>query len=862
MKNSARSGFTLVELLIGVVMMSIVIAGIAFTVSSGFDLYTTADSNAVVVSGVRFTADSFNRNIAPMLNVTDKIEILSTDLSSIPDHASISDDIHYIFLSNDSVVHRDSKGNHVLEGSGYIDHIEFTIPVPTANNQNNYILKMDIKGRNTDHPNAKLDLVVENSLYNSPTKTGVATGPTGSKVYNGNILKIKASLKLDRLDLYDNDTKIKINKLSVHKGTNIEAIYDLINQLGSSQPMSDDSKIEWFISGSASADITVTEATPTGANKNSYYWQLVSGDSSPIRGKILDTTGTFHLKTGATVADWEVGVIRSRVTPAVKSLSGGLTITGIPKWSDYVVVKSVNSPSDEFENILGVLDPNDSTPNGTGDVFLTNVSTQQTDNVFDVNTGHILMTISSPSKPEYGASFVMQLKYDKFDNNRIYGAWTAGRDSAADIPSYITVTNYSVILDSKIKNNITASTLFLSTRSNNSNFGKSINNNLDNDFKDIGYGVRYSPYNDPYGFLVSKFKDGEEIFGQNKNQPRPLGIYNEVNNNRTSDYYHPNYTNNSNFTFGQWSDRYRVMYTVLEYYVDGTEATKSGPKFPRYIFRVRFLKRTDNWDALNPGDPLSEVKKRDPWCIGPKFYASEPMWFGDFVGNPNTTPSTTNLTTLKVKNYYYSSAQTATLPRQINIATKIFYALKSPSTSAVLRKRMLNARVAEINIDGSSLGGGDTAISDASGGTVLSTPAASRYVGLKGVIDNKSDPDNAITVYGLDFVPGFTINEIRSIMPINGKLYSIEESIPSSELSTIVETDWYKSYRNIIASSNNNINEKIFGTTNKKSAGNGDNGSWYYQYAGSDGGIYDLQHIKGACKCPLHNELFKWFGGQ
>ncbi|MDD3319697.1 MAG: type II secretion system protein, partial [Synergistaceae bacterium] len=65
MKNSARSGFTLVELLIGVVMMSVVIAGIAFTVSSGFDLYTTADSNAVVVSGVRFTADSFNRNVAP-----------------------------------------------------------------------------------------------------------------------------------------------------------------------------------------------------------------------------------------------------------------------------------------------------------------------------------------------------------------------------------------------------------------------------------------------------------------------------------------------------------------------------------------------------------------------------------------------------------------------------------------------------------------------------------------------------------------------------------------------------------------------------------------------------------------------------
>ncbi len=110
-------------------------------------------------------------------------------------------------------------------------------------------------------------------------------------------------------------------------------------------------------------------------------------------------------------------------------------------------------------------------------------------------------------------------------------------------------------------------------------------------------------------------------------------------------------------------------------------------------------------------------------------------------------------------------------------------------------------------------------------------------------------------------MPGFTINEIRSIMPINGKLYSIEESIPSSELSKIVAKDWYKSYKNIIASSENDINKKVFGTA-AKSAGTGDNGSWYYQYAGGDGGIYDLQHIKGTCKCPLHNELFKWFGGQ
>ncbi|MEK0453882.1 MAG: hypothetical protein AGIKBDMD_01858 [Synergistaceae bacterium] len=848
MKSFARAGFTLVELLVGVVMMSIVIAGIAFTVSSGFDLFTKAESNAVVISGVRFTADSFERTVAPMLNVTDQIELLSADAATIPAPASLSEDIHYVFLSSDAVVHRDSKGDHVLEGSEYIDSLEFMIPVSSEDTQENYIFKMGIHGKNSDQPKAKLDLEVESALYNRPEKKGTPV----SGILRGAILKIRASLYLDRLDLYDNDTKIKINGLTMHKGTKIEAVYDLINQTGTSQPMSDESVVEWFISGSISADLTVTEASPTDLNRNSYYWQLVSG-GDPVTGKVLDTTGTFHLDTGATETDWATGVIRCRVTPVVKSSGGSLVASGIPRWSDYVVIKAVEAPSEEFEEILDVLDPDTTMPNGTGDVFLTNVATQDSENVFDVNSGQILMTIDSPSKPNYGASFVIQLKYDKFDNARIYGAWVAGRESTSDIPSYITVTNYSVVFDSKIKNNASSSALFLSTRSNNSNFGKIINNELDNEFKDAGYAVQYMPYRYPYGYLVSKFRDGEEIVGQNKNEPRPLGIFNESLNNRVYDYYMPASLNNSNFTFGQWFDRYRIFYTVLEYF-DETQ----GKAYPRHIFRVRLLKRTDNWDALNPGEPLSEIKKRDPWCIGPKFYASEPMWFGDFVGNPNTTRAS-GTTTVKVKNYYYTSPQTATLSRQINIAGKRFCALKRPSGSDVFRRRLMSARAAEKNIDGSNIS--DTAISDVLGGTVLSIPEGSRYVGVRGVIENNSDSEDAVTVFGLDFAPGFSINEIRSIMPANGKLYSLEETIPASELLKIQDKDWYKSYKNIIASSENDINKKVFGTA-AKSAGTGDNGSWYYQNAGSDGGIYDLQHIKNNCNCPLHNELFKWLSGQ
>ena len=190
MKNSAKAGFTLVELLIGVVMMSIVIAGIAFTVGSGFDLFTKVDSNAVVISGVRFTADSFKRTVAPMLNVTDQIELLSADAATIPLPVSLSEDIHYVFLSNDSVVHRDSKGDHVLEGSEYIDSLEFMIPVSSEDTQENYIFKMDIHGKNSDHPKAKLDLEVESALYNRPEKKGTPV----SGILRGTILKIRASL--------------------------------------------------------------------------------------------------------------------------------------------------------------------------------------------------------------------------------------------------------------------------------------------------------------------------------------------------------------------------------------------------------------------------------------------------------------------------------------------------------------------------------------------------------------------------------------------------------------------------------------------------------------------------------------------
>ena len=127
----------------------------------------------------------------------------------------------------------------------------------------------------------------------------------------------------------------------------------------------------------------------------------------------------------------------------------------------------------------------------------------------------------------------------------------------------------------------------------------------------------------------------------------------------------------------------------------------------------------------------------------------------------------------------------------------------------------------------------------------------------------QSNNKDVMNIYNVGFAPGFSINEIRSIMPKDGKLYGINETMTSDDLSQIAAKDWYKSYMRTtpVSGDIDDINKVVFGDQ-RKSAGTGDNGSWYYQNAGGDGGVYDLQHIQGTCNCPLHNELFKWLSGE
>ena len=104
----------------------------------------------------------------------------------------------------------------------------------------------------------------------------------------------------------------------------------------------------------------------------------------------------------------------------------------------------------------------------------------------------------------------------------------------------------------------------------------------------------------------------------------------------------------------------------------------------------------------------------------------------------------------------------------------------------------------------------------------------------------------------IDIVPGFTADEIRSILPADGKLYEINETIDLEDENRlkITSQQWY-----IDPSTHaTEYNDALFGT-NGASDGSGNNGS---RYSSTEPGILGLQHVPSSCTCPLENELFKW----
>lgn len=432
MNNKKLAAFTLVEALIGVIIMMIVIGGIALSIKMGIDMYGRAEAHSELINGMRFTLDSFNREISPMLDVTREVEILSTDISNIP---SVSDDNHYIYLENGSLTHRSKSGDEVLTGSEYIDRVAFSYPTDTKETGENYTLRMNLTAKHERYGDTEYNTTLEKAMYNLPSKRGD----------NGNILRFKYSdtvdvnaINIKHYKRENNGDLIDISNSADIKGITIIVSYDLTIDGTVNEPYEDVSLVEYFMSSSPEANLDISDETPNRENQAHHYWQLVDDHGTPLDGTKIATSGDLHLHHSGETTTWRFGTIRSRITPRIADMNGNLIAEGVPVWGPYTEIIDNNNllHTSWSQAIFDAVHFNSMT-----DGFIS----RKGDVIFDVDTttGMKIIKFNAQGNGNSAVLAEVDLKYMKRER-------TLEREKLG--AAFTNITNYSLVVDAKVTN--------------------------------------------------------------------------------------------------------------------------------------------------------------------------------------------------------------------------------------------------------------------------------------------------------------------------------------------------------------------------------------------------------------------------
>lgn len=824
-----RPAMSLIELLITLLIMLLVTGTIIFAAMSAVDLFVKAEANGRLVSGVRFTLDSFSRRISPMLSVTRDIKILQyTDTDEIPVPSSIPYNTHYLFLQDNSVVHRDASGDKVLEGSECINSINFSIPAASDDDPENYLLSFQVSAVNPSYPDAKLDLSIKKGLFNKPAKSGSGDSPG---IYTGNVLRFTAkdmlplNCMINNLKLYKYGTTAVVHQVSkdtADLNPDITVSYDLMPKTDpeTGSKIIDRSVVEWYISTGVSAGTNITDALPTDSNRDKYYWQLVRGNGEAIHSRDIDISGPFYVKSGGNYIEWgSYGVIRCRVTPRADTADGSRSGTGEPVWSPYVLVVAPKTGG----SIGGELwtEWTDHLLNGTAGNgnFYEQVTPDKINISVSHENGERVLSINN-SDNNLGSSISAAVRLDLMDAERLLMQIGSGNDEA----SYTTITNYSLIVDAQVIDSSGYGVLIN---------GRGTTNN--GAFKDYGQILQYDKQK--RCFPIRLIADGAEYGHSPVNVSGPYGMEKEYQNPEfgLAGYYDPRYMQNDIFnvpyskydsdkpTF--FTDRRRILYTILEYY---DRNISDGKDHPRFIIRMRYLR---------PPTPEERTyyQNTDPWCVGKAFFLSEPIWFGSFVGDPCQNKQYT------VRNYTSTfNGNKITLPsppsgtsERSRYIVKFKYNDKNnnyKTYEAVFKAKLMDVR-ADLMEKWSSWSG-LSGILD----TIYDTEKK-RYIGIRVWGTNTSQ--EGVKFYEINLAPGFSAKELKAIVPENGVLYELADTMTPEELKRLKDSGAI-----IIDKFDDSLN-KVF-HNNKYSDGEGN------QAKSGKIGVMDLQHIMGDdCDCPL-----------
>lgn len=847
-----KKAFTLVEILVAMIISMVVIVAVLVTMRQSLNIYDIAEAAGVAINDARYTSDAFYRRCASDINnvplqysQSSRVDTIKI-LDAVPDKACQNE--HYIFLSNGVVTERNEDGDFPFEGSEHIKALSFSMPkAETISDDKNYILKTAFT---SEYKNKEHKAEIELGLFNAPGKGGNTSGD----LYAGSVLfylRQGTDYTVTDIKLFNGTTDVS-NKKDVLKTSVKELTAKYTLQADDTSNLTDESLVEWYISGGAEASVEISTEPPNSSTIGRKYWRLTDAAGELLSGHTIAVSGDFYISTDSGKIKWEgggYGVIKCRVIPKAVGFP-----EKEPVWGPFVELIAESDQSPFWRDWIKFLN--------TG---------ENTDNIYSTLDSSVKLEISTDGErvvrinpnggnnaPALIATVALQYlsaaRRSSLENDNL---------SEKKKTSFSSASNYSILVEAE-NVDISGYGLLLNGRATKNKTGA---------LSELLYGYVLQYDNARKSFPIRLFirsvqiynagignwptTDGKTSVTTLTSQDIPYGgakwyssygIMPAENNLE----YSPRYMQNKRFNGGEnfmkniFMQRTRVMYTILEYYSEGKKEE------PHYLVRMKYLKsKKEVLDKL-PYKDRAALEARDPFYIGPDFYYSEPVWYGSFVSEIPQSPESEETQNDK-KTYQFTIRNFSDFNNQlIKIAKHILdWGGGNATPWYPMKLHYVGGYNDQIKQDVIAIGKGmKMNVREQMGDTkwgkedenIIKTlysmpvdkfPLNRPKTGIR--IWGGNENSVGVKVYNIDLAPGFSKKELQAIMPAGASVYTMQDLTTAAEKDLIKNNPDEYGYENFGDFNSTDENNILFGKKDGSSDGNGNS-------SGIKNGIMGIQY--------------------
>ncbi|MEG1825435.1 MAG: hypothetical protein RR501_11760, partial [Cloacibacillus sp.] len=817
----------------------VVIAAVLVTMRQSLNIYDIAEAAGVAINDARYTADAFYRRCASDINnvplrydgQSNKIATIKI-LNDVP--ATAEQNEHYIFLSNGAVTERNKDGDFPFEGSEHIKELSFSMPKSdVASDDKNYILKTSFT---SEYKNKEHKVEIELGLFNAPGKQGTTSGD----LYAGPVLfyiSQGTDYTVTDIKIFNGTTDVS-NKKDVLKTEVKELAAKYTLQADDASNLTDESLVEWYISGGTEASADISTEPPNSSTIGRKYWRLTDTAGDPLLGQTIAVSGDFYIFTTSGKIKWDgggYGVIKCRVIPKAAGFP-----EKEPVWGPFVELTAENNQSPFWRDWLKFLE----TGENTDDIY----STPDSSVKLEISTdGERVVRINpngSNNAPALIATvalkYIAEARRSSLENDDLSGKKQT---------SFSSISNYSIVTEAE-NVDISGYGLLLN--------GKATKNKTGTQSELLyGYVLQYD--NARKSFPIRLFIRSMQIYNAGSGSWPTTDGKTSVTTLTSQDIpyggakwyssygimpaesnleYSPKYMQNNRFNGGEnfmkniFMQRTRIMYTILEYYSDGKKEE------PHYIVRMKYLKsKKEVLDKLSDKDRMA-LEARDPFYIGPDFYYSEPVWYGRFISEvprspePEGTPNDNKTYQFTIHNFSDFNNNLINIAKHIldwgGGGTTPWYPMKlhyvggyndqtKKDVTAIAKGMEMNVR--------KQMGDNKWGKEDENTIKTLYSLPLDKFplnrpkTGIR--IWGGNENSVGVKVYNIDLVPGFSKQELQAIMPLGASVYTMQDLTTDAEQKLIKNNPGEYGYENFGGFQSADENKKLFGEKNGSSDGYG-----------------------------------------